>query len=216
MLTLVDLLPARRRCRSSPCCRSTRSTMPSGLPPSSRRSCSALVLYLFVDYDRDAVGYQFVDDTTWIESDVSTFTLNYAVGVDGLSLPLVALTAFLSSRLRAHLVAHRDAAEGVLRLAPGARDEPARRVQLAGLRALLPLLGGRADPDVLPDLDLGQRQPRVLGVEVRPLHVLRLRVHARRHPRRSASPPARSTSASSSTIEPIEGAIIPAWAIFWR
>ena len=56
----------------------------------------ALVAYLFIDYDRDAGGYQFVDSTVWFDSSLTDFTLNYAVGVDGLSLPLIALTAFLS------------------------------------------------------------------------------------------------------------------------
>ncbi|MEX1193774.1 MAG: NADH-quinone oxidoreductase subunit M [Dehalococcoidia bacterium] len=53
-----------------------------------------VVTYLFIDFDRDG-GYQFVDSTTWIDSAFSDFELNYAVGVDGLSLPLVMLTAFL-------------------------------------------------------------------------------------------------------------------------
>ncbi len=61
---------------------------------------SAIVLgviaYLFIDYDRDQSGFQFIDSLTWLDSDISDFTLNYTVGVDGLSLPLVALTAFLS------------------------------------------------------------------------------------------------------------------------
>src|SRR5688572_18071434 len=56
----------------------------------------ALVAYLFIAYDRDDGGYQFVDSFKWLDSDASNFDLNFAVGVDGLSLPLVALTAFLS------------------------------------------------------------------------------------------------------------------------
>ena len=51
----------------------------------------ACAIGLFVAYDRDDGGYQFVTETTWIESDFSNFTLNYAVGLDGLSLPLVLL-----------------------------------------------------------------------------------------------------------------------------
>jgi len=54
-----------------------------------------LTLTLFVDYDRGAGGFQYVDSTTWLESDFVDFTLNYAVGVDGLSLAMVMLTAFL-------------------------------------------------------------------------------------------------------------------------
>jgi len=55
----------------------------------------ALVTYLFLDYDRDAAGFQFVNSTTWLDSDISEFNLSYTVGLDGLSLPLVLLTAFL-------------------------------------------------------------------------------------------------------------------------
>jgi len=56
----------------------------------------AVVIYMFLDYDRDKSGYQFIDSFVWLDSKVSTFKLHYAVGVDGLSLPLVALNAFLS------------------------------------------------------------------------------------------------------------------------
>ena len=55
-----------------------------------------LAIGLFLGYDRADGGYQWVDETTWIDSGVSNFKVNYAVGLDGLSLPLVLLTAFLS------------------------------------------------------------------------------------------------------------------------
>ena len=55
----------------------------------------ALTLVLFVAYDRDPGGFQFVDSHVWMESDFVDFTLRYAVGVDGLSLALVMLTGFL-------------------------------------------------------------------------------------------------------------------------
>jgi NADH-quinone oxidoreductase subunit M len=55
----------------------------------------AIVAALFIAYDRDGAGYQFVNSTTWFSSDISEFDLKYAVGLDGLSLPLVLLTAFL-------------------------------------------------------------------------------------------------------------------------
>jgi NADH-quinone oxidoreductase subunit M len=51
---------------------------------------------MFLAYDRDKSGYQFVTSKTWLDSGVSTFKLHYAVGVDGLSLPLIALNAFLT------------------------------------------------------------------------------------------------------------------------
>ena len=56
----------------------------------------AAVVYMFLAYDRDKSGYQFVTSKTWLDSGVSTFKLHYAVGVDGLSLPLIALNAFLT------------------------------------------------------------------------------------------------------------------------
>ncbi len=55
----------------------------------------ALTLTLFAAYDRNSGGFQFVDSTTWLKSDFVDFTLQYAVGVDGLSLAMVALTGFL-------------------------------------------------------------------------------------------------------------------------
>lgn len=54
-----------------------------------------LVLYLFIDYDRDAGGFQYVGRAAWFDSDLSDFKIQYLAGVDGLSLPLVLLTAFL-------------------------------------------------------------------------------------------------------------------------
>ncbi|MEO8456588.1 MAG: NADH-quinone oxidoreductase subunit M [Chloroflexota bacterium] len=56
----------------------------------------AAVVYLFIAYDRDKSGYQFVTSKTWLDSGVSDFKLHYAVGVDGLSLPLFALNSFLT------------------------------------------------------------------------------------------------------------------------
>jgi NADH-quinone oxidoreductase subunit M len=57
----------------------------------------ACALVLFAAYDRDPGGYQYIDSHSWLSSDFSDFALQYAVGVDGLSLALVALTAFLST-----------------------------------------------------------------------------------------------------------------------
>jgi len=55
-----------------------------------------LVLALFVAYNRHDAGYQFVNSTTWLDSNLSHFKLHYALGLDGLSLPLVMLTSFLT------------------------------------------------------------------------------------------------------------------------
>ncbi len=55
-----------------------------------------VVLVLFVAYNRHDAGYQFVNSTTWLDSNLSHFKLHYAVGLDGLSLPLMMLTSFLT------------------------------------------------------------------------------------------------------------------------
>lgn len=54
----------------------------------------AISLVVFAQFDPDQEGYQFVVRETWV--DAGSFNLNYALGVDGLSLPLVVLTTFLA------------------------------------------------------------------------------------------------------------------------
>jgi len=51
----------------------------------------ALALVVFTGYDRALMGYQFVDKAGWIDA----INAHYHLGVDGLSAPLVLLTAFL-------------------------------------------------------------------------------------------------------------------------
>ncbi|MFO8101842.1 MAG: NADH-quinone oxidoreductase subunit M [Dehalococcoidia bacterium] len=51
----------------------------------------ALAIAMFADYDRSNGGMQFIEQYTWIESIGS----EYHLGVDGLSAPMVLLTAFL-------------------------------------------------------------------------------------------------------------------------
>jgi NADH-quinone oxidoreductase subunit M len=54
----------------------------------------ALSLWLFFEFDRDAPGFQFVERREWIE--IGQFNLQYHLGVDGISMPLVVLTTFLT------------------------------------------------------------------------------------------------------------------------
>ncbi len=51
-----------------------------------------LSLGLFRDFDRDTPQMQFVELAPWIE----TYDLNYHLGIDGISLPLILLTTFVS------------------------------------------------------------------------------------------------------------------------
>ena len=62
-------------------------------------SLGALVIavVLFIIFDRDQAGFQFVDEFAWINAESVGFDIGYAFGVDGLSMPLVLLTAVLST-----------------------------------------------------------------------------------------------------------------------
>ena len=56
----------------------------------------ALSIAIFVGFDPDSPGYQFVDRFEWIRAGDAGFSVQYALGVDGLSAPLVLLTGLLS------------------------------------------------------------------------------------------------------------------------
>ena len=50
-----------------------------------------IAVFLFIDYDRSASGHQYEEDMMWIQA----FNIRYHVGIDGLSVTLVLLTALL-------------------------------------------------------------------------------------------------------------------------
>ena len=56
----------------------------------------AVSIAIFVRFDADVAGYQFVDRFEWIDADTAGFSVQYVLGVDGLSAPLVLLTGLLS------------------------------------------------------------------------------------------------------------------------
>jgi len=51
-----------------------------------------LAVWLFVNFDRSQAGFQFIEHYQWIPS----FNIEYFVGVDGISITMVLLTALLS------------------------------------------------------------------------------------------------------------------------
>jgi NADH-quinone oxidoreductase subunit M len=51
-----------------------------------------LAVQLFINFDRSTAGLQFIEHYSWIKS----FHIEYFMAVDGLSVPMVLLTAFLS------------------------------------------------------------------------------------------------------------------------
>lgn len=54
----------------------------------------ALSVQMFFAFDLDAEGYQYVERHEWV--DIGQFNLQYFLGVDGLSMPLVVLTTVLT------------------------------------------------------------------------------------------------------------------------
>jgi len=53
-------------------------------------------LVVFIRFDPSVEGYQFVDRFEWIRAGDAGFSIQYVLGVDGLSAPLVLLTGLLS------------------------------------------------------------------------------------------------------------------------
>jgi NADH-quinone oxidoreductase subunit M len=50
-----------------------------------------MAIWLYINFDRTAAGFQYMQQATWIPS----FNIQYAVGVDGISITMVLLTALL-------------------------------------------------------------------------------------------------------------------------
>ena len=55
-----------------------------------------LSIVIFARFDRDATGFQFVDEFEWIRAGDAGFSVQYVLGVDGLSAPLVLLLGLLT------------------------------------------------------------------------------------------------------------------------
>ena len=56
----------------------------------------AVSIAVFLRFDTGVEGYQFVDSFEWIRAGSAGFSVNYILGVDGLSAPMVLLTGLLS------------------------------------------------------------------------------------------------------------------------
>lgn len=55
-----------------------------------------LALVSLASFDRGSSDFQLLDRTLWVPATLGNFRLQYLVGVDGISLPLVLLTTFLT------------------------------------------------------------------------------------------------------------------------
>ena len=99
-----------------------------------------LSFLVFTSYDLAKGGVQLVDRAPgWIPID--SFKVEYFLGVDGLSAPLVLLTGLLGIRRRLRLVEHQGAGARVFRVAADSSDGGHGRIHRAGLHPLLPPVG---------------------------------------------------------------------------
>jgi NADH-quinone oxidoreductase subunit M len=110
---------------------------------------------------------------------IDRFNVNYHLGVDGMSVWFVLLTAFIT--VIVVIAAWEVITE---RVAPvhGRVPDPVgpdgRRVLAARRPAVLRLLRSHADPDVHHHRHLGRTEPRLRGVQVLPVHAARLAADA--------------------------------------
>jgi NADH-quinone oxidoreductase subunit M len=79
------------------------AVLPSNRPELPRLVAALFALVIFglsvallIGFDRDSGRFQFINSTDWFKPDLGTFTLQYKVGLDGISLVLVLLTTFLT------------------------------------------------------------------------------------------------------------------------
>lgn len=56
----------------------------------------ALSIAALAVFDRGSSDFQLIDRVTWVSNSLGNFQLQYLIGVDGISLPLVLLTTFLT------------------------------------------------------------------------------------------------------------------------
>jgi hypothetical protein len=111
-------------------------------------------------------GLAFEERWSWIPA----LNVDYHLGVDGLSMTMVLLTAIVTPlALLAHWKQDPER-EIVLHPVPAAGNRHVRRVYRAEFLSLVHLLGARVDPDVLPHQDLGSGRPHVRVVQVSSLH----------------------------------------------
>jgi hypothetical protein len=124
-------------------------------------------LFVLFRFDPANTGFQFVEDHPWIMG------LRYKMGVDGISVLFVLLTTFMMP-LTILSTWHVETGQGIHDRLPGAGRADDRRLHRAGSGAVLPVLRGRADPDVPDHRHLGRQGPHLCGLQVLPLYLPRL------------------------------------------
>ena len=205
------VLAGRRRRFWRCCCRRSRPSTPSGSPSSARSRRSPFRSGSSSNSTQMPVASSSSTARPGSRRPRSRFSTSLAV--DGLSLPLVVLTTFLTTASVLVSFSIEEAPARLLRQPDAALNRGAGRLHRDGLPPLLPLLGARALPDVPAHLRLGLRAEGVFGDEVRALHGRGLGPSC--WSRSSPSPSARTRSTSPCSGSPAStGAVLPLSWIF--
>ena len=149
----------------------------AGSRSSARCAVFGSSLPLYTGFDGARADFQFVEKLPWIPA----FKAYYHLGVDGIALPLVLLTTFITVPviIAAWTVIEQRPAQyfAAFLIMEGLMIGVFSALDCA---AVLLLLGSDADPDVPDHRHLGRPAARLRDHQVLPVHVPRLRVHAGR------------------------------------
>ena len=126
-------------------------------------------------FDPSSSQMQFIEHVAWITSP----PIHYSLGIDGISLPLILMTAGTHAALRpGFLEAITTSVRGFMAVLLRDGNGHAGRLRRIGLCAVLCILGSDADPDVPAHRRLGRAQPALCGHQVLSLHLGRQRAPA--------------------------------------
>ena len=124
-----------------------------------------LSLPLYFQFDSSTALMQFVERSSWIPA----FNIEYYLGVDGISMPLILLTTFTTIIV---IIAAWEVIEYRV------SQYLAAFLFSTGCHSVLYLLRSDVDPNVYCHWYLGWSKPHICDAEVFPLHVYRIHPHA--------------------------------------
>ena len=127
-----------------------------------------LTIPLYTSFDTTTYQMQFAELKPWIPA----FNINYHLGIDGISMPLILLTSFSTVLV---VIAARSARPSVLSASSW------NRVCRAGCRIVLCVLGSHAYSHVPDHRYLGRGAQDLRHYKVLPVYFFRLSVHAGVH-----------------------------------
>jgi NADH-quinone oxidoreductase subunit M len=136
-----------------------------------------LAVWLYRAFDPNNPGLQFTEQVPWIP----TYNIKYFVGVDGISITMVLLTALLSFICIFASWGIEKGVKGYFALflcsTTGMMGVSSRSTSSCSTSS-----GSHAAADVLPHRHLGRAAARIRRDQVLPLHAVRQRADAARHP----------------------------------